>query len=46
MIASEKSGDSKAKIRNRYKGVDPSELEVIPAISMSRGELREEETAF
>lgn len=33
MIASEKAGDSKAKIRNRYKGVDPSELEVIPAIA-------------
>ena len=25
--------DSKQKIRNRYKGVDPSELEVIPAIA-------------
>ncbi|MBP3902570.1 MAG: recombinase family protein [Blautia sp.] len=33
MIASEKKGDSKQKIRNRYKGVDPSELEVIPAIA-------------
>lgn len=33
MIASEKAGDSKAKIRTRYKGVDPSELEVIPAIA-------------
>ena len=32
MIASEKAaGDSKQKIRTRYKGVDPSLLEVIPA---------------
>ncbi len=34
MITSEKNEvDSKQKIRNRYKGVDPSQLEVIPAIS-------------
>ena len=33
MIASEKTGDSKQKIRNRYKGVDPSELEVIMPIA-------------
>ena len=34
MIAGEKAAvDSKQKIRNRYKGVDPSELEVIPAIA-------------
>ena len=32
MIAGEKV-DSKAKIRNRYKGVDPSELEVIMPIA-------------
>ena len=32
MIAGEKTAvDSKQKIRTRYKGVDPSELEVIPA---------------
>lgn len=34
MIAGEKTAvDSKQKIRTRYKGVDPSELEVIPAIA-------------
>jgi len=34
MIAGEKAAvDSKQKIRARYKGVDPSELEVIPAIA-------------
>ena len=34
MITSEKTAvDSKQKIRTRYKGVDPSELEVIPAIA-------------
>lgn len=34
MIAGEKAAvDSKQKIRARYRGVDPSELEVIPAIS-------------
>ena len=34
MIASERADtNSKQKIRNRYKGVDPSELEVIPAIA-------------
>ena len=33
MIASERKGDGKQKIRTRYKGVDPSELEVIPAIA-------------
>lgn len=34
MNANEKAAvDSKQKIRNRYKGVDPSELEVIPAIA-------------
>ena len=34
MIAGEKDAvDSKQKIRARYKGVDPSELEVIPAIA-------------
>ena len=34
MIACEKAAvDSKQKIRARYKGVDPSELEVIPAIA-------------
>ena len=34
MIAGEKAAvDSKAKIRNRYKGVDPSELEVIMPIA-------------
>ena len=27
------AGENKQKIRNRYKGVDPSELEVIPAIA-------------
>ena len=34
MIASEKTTtDSKQKIRSRYKGIDPSQLEVIPAIA-------------
>ena len=34
MIAGEKAAvDSKEKIRARYRGVDPSELEVIPAIA-------------
>lgn len=34
MIAGEKAAvDSKQKIRARYRGVDPSELEVIPAIA-------------
>ena len=33
MNASEKKGDSKQKIRTRYKGVDPSELEVIMPIA-------------
>lgn len=34
MIVGEKTAvDSKQKIRTRYKGVDPSELEVIPAIA-------------
>ena len=34
MNASERATtDSKQKIRNRYKGVDPTELEVIPAIA-------------
>ena len=34
MIASEKATtDSKQKIRSRYKGIDPSQLEVIPAIA-------------
>ena len=34
MIASEKaSTDRNQKIRSRYKGIDPSELEVIPAIA-------------
>lgn len=34
MIAGEKAAmDSKQKIRNRYKGVDPSELEVIMPIA-------------
>jgi len=34
MIAGEKAAvDSKEKIRNRYKGVDPSELEVIMPIA-------------
>ena len=33
MIAGEKAAvDSKQKIRARYRGVDPSELEVIPAL--------------
>lgn len=36
MIGSEqrstKSEERKAKIRARYKGIDPSELDVIPAI--------------
>ncbi len=34
MISSEKTTtDSKQKIRSRYKGIDPSQLEVIPAIA-------------
>ena len=34
MIVGEKTAvDSKQKIRTRYKGVEPSELEVIPAIA-------------
>ena len=34
MIASEKATtDSKQKIRSRYKGIDPSQLEVIPDIA-------------
>lgn len=34
MIASEKTTtDSKQKIRSRYKGIDPSQLEIIPAIA-------------
>lgn len=35
MIAGEKAAiDSKAKIRSCYKGVDPSELEVIMPIAL------------
>ena len=38
MIAGEKAAvDSKQKIRARYRGVDPSELEVIPAIAKAKG---------
>ena len=33
--------DSKQKIRNRYRGVDPSELEVIPAIATDEVALEE-----
>ena len=40
MIASEK-GDSKQKIRKRYQGVDPSQLEVIPAIATDEIALEE-----
>ncbi len=40
MIAGEKI-DSKQKIRTRYKGVDPSELEVIPAIATDEIALEE-----
>ena len=42
MIAGEKASvDSKQKIRNRYRGVDPSELEVIPAIATDEIALEE-----
>ena len=42
MIAGEKTAvDSKQKIRTRYKGVDPSELEVIPAIATDEIALEE-----
>lgn len=42
MIAGEKAAvDSKQKIRTRYKGVDPSELEVIPAIATDEVALEE-----
>ncbi len=42
MITSEKSaGDSKQKIRTRYQGVDPSLLEVIPAIATDEIALEE-----
>jgi len=42
MIAGEKAAvDSKQKIRTRYKGVDPSELEVIPAITTDEIALEE-----
>lgn len=42
MIAGEKAAvDSKQKIRTRYKGVDPSELEVIPAIATDEIALEE-----
>lgn len=42
MIASEKAAvDSKQKIRNRYRGVDPSQLEVIPAIATDEIALEE-----
>lgn len=42
MIASEKTAvDSKQKIKTRYKGVDPSELEVIPAIATDEIALEE-----
>ena len=40
MIASEK-GESKQKIRTRYQGVDPSLLEVIPAIATDEIALEE-----
>jgi len=40
VIASEK-GDSKQKIRKRYQGVDPSQLEVIPAIATDEIALEE-----
>ena len=42
MIVSEKTAvDSKQKIRTRYKGVDPSQLEVIPAIATDEIALEE-----
>ena len=42
MIAGDKASvDSKQKIRNRYRGVDPSELEVIPAIATDEIALEE-----
>ena len=42
MIAGEKASvDSKQKIRNRYRGVNPSELEVIPAIATDEIALEE-----
>ena len=42
MIAGEKTAvDTKQKIRTRYKGVDPSELEVIPAIATDEIALEE-----
>ena len=42
MMAGEKASvDSKQKIRNRYRGVDPSELEVIPAIATDEIALEE-----
>ena len=44
MIASEKqitADERKQKIRDRYKGVDPTELEVIPVIATDEVRLEE-----